>query len=206
MITLTRKERDRQLRKSDILRAAERIFSLKGFHEATMCDIAKEAQYATGTVYLYFKDKDLLYFSLVEEKIKCLIAAVKEDTESVDDAESKIKIFIARQLDFFEKNQDFFGIFLSERSKFQTVREEKFSKPSVLLQYREFTVYLIKTGQAQGIITDNYGSKQIAEIFFSIIMSVVFDWFKNTPKAGSALSGLSEFIFDIFVNGVGKNK
>ncbi len=59
---LGRKERYRFLRKTDIIRAAEHVFALKGFHKATIQDIARQAQYATGTVYLYFEDKNSLYF------------------------------------------------------------------------------------------------------------------------------------------------
>jgi len=57
MSALSRKERDRRLRQEDILKTAEHIFAIKGYHEASIQDIAKEAQYAVGTVYLYFKTK-----------------------------------------------------------------------------------------------------------------------------------------------------
>ena len=59
MIILSRKERDRLRRKSDILNAAEYVFVLKGCDKATMQNIAKKAEYSTGTVYLYFKDGGL---------------------------------------------------------------------------------------------------------------------------------------------------
>jgi len=84
--SLTRKERDRQLRRSDILDAAGRIFARSGFENATIQDIAKEAQYAAGTVYLYFKDKESLYFSLLEEKLADIISLVKKKTSTVSDA------------------------------------------------------------------------------------------------------------------------
>jgi len=78
MAVLSRKERDRQLRRSDILKAAEHIFALKGYHKATIRNIAKEAQYAIGTVYLHFKDKDALYFALLDEKMKSLLFIFEE--------------------------------------------------------------------------------------------------------------------------------
>lgn len=206
MITLTRKERDRQLRKSDILEAAERIFASKGFHEATMHDIAQEAQYATGTVYLYFKDKDSLYFSLVEEKIKDLLSVLKDDTKKVSDAGDKLRIFLDKKLDFFEKNKDFFRIFLSERSKFHMVKDHKFEKSSVLMQHKEFITEIIKACQEQKMIRDDYSPRQIAEIFMSIVLSVVLDWFKNISKKDVALKSLSDFILGVFLNGVKKEK
>mgnify|MGYP000970468407 FL=1 len=89
MAILSRKERDRQLRRSDIFKAAEHVFALKGYHKATIRDIAKEAQYGTGTVYLHFKNKDTLYFALLEEKLKCLLALIKEKVGQVKDAKKK---------------------------------------------------------------------------------------------------------------------
>ena len=48
---LSRQERAFQWRRDHVLESAERVFARKGFHEATMQEIAKEAEYATGTLY-----------------------------------------------------------------------------------------------------------------------------------------------------------
>ena len=48
-------------RRSQILDAATQVFADKGFHAATIREIARTAQLADGTIYLYFKNKaDLL--------------------------------------------------------------------------------------------------------------------------------------------------
>ena len=59
-----RKERERERRRQQIIVAAKRVFSVKGFNKTTMEDIAKEAELSPGTLYLYFKNKDELYASL----------------------------------------------------------------------------------------------------------------------------------------------
>ena len=59
-----RKERERERRRQQIMVAAKRVFTEKGFSKATMEDIAKEAELSPGTLYLYFKNKDELYASL----------------------------------------------------------------------------------------------------------------------------------------------
>lgn len=203
---LTRKERDRQLRKSDIMAAAERVFALKGYHEAAMQDIAREAQYATGTVYLYFKDKEMLYFSLLEEKMRTLTSALKESISRFPDAEDKLRIFVQESLVSFEKNQDFFRIFFSERTKGQIIREGKIVRSSVMLRHKEFVEELIATGQKQKVVRNDFSAKQIADILGSIFMTVVFDWLKVGHKDGKKLQDMSGFILDIFLNGAGKRK
>ena len=59
-----RKKRERERRRQQIIVAAKRVFSEKGFSRTTMEDIAREAELSPGTLYLYFKNKDELYASL----------------------------------------------------------------------------------------------------------------------------------------------
>src|SRR5210317_1059021 len=51
-------------RRQQIIVAAKRVFSEKGYSKSTMEDIAKEAELSPGTLYLYFKNKDELFASL----------------------------------------------------------------------------------------------------------------------------------------------
>ncbi|MFC2136676.1 TetR/AcrR family transcriptional regulator [Bacteroidota bacterium] len=59
-----RKERERQQRREDIVDAAEKIFFEKGIENATMDDVANEAELSKGTLYLYFKSKAELHFAI----------------------------------------------------------------------------------------------------------------------------------------------
>jgi AcrR family transcriptional regulator len=59
-----RKQRERERRRQQIIVAAKRVFSEKGYSKSTMEDIAREAELSPGTLYLYFKNKDELYASL----------------------------------------------------------------------------------------------------------------------------------------------
>ena len=57
-------------RKEDIINAAIKIFAQKGFYNAKVADVAREAGIADGTIYLYFKNKDDLLISLFESKME----------------------------------------------------------------------------------------------------------------------------------------
>lgn len=67
-----RKEREKEARRSAILDAAEVIFREKGFGTATMDDIAKRAELAKGTVYLYYRSKEELQLGLVHRGLEML--------------------------------------------------------------------------------------------------------------------------------------
>jgi AcrR family transcriptional regulator len=63
--TSKRKEREREARREAILDAAARVFSRKSFFEATLEEIATEAELAKGTLYNYYKDKPDIFGSLI---------------------------------------------------------------------------------------------------------------------------------------------
>jgi AcrR family transcriptional regulator len=64
--TAKRKEREREARRDTILAAASRVFLRKGYYEATLDEIASEAEMAKGTIYNYYKDKQDLFISLAK--------------------------------------------------------------------------------------------------------------------------------------------
>lgn len=59
-----RKQREKEQRRKEILTAARRVFSAKGFNSTTMEEIASQAELSPGTLYLYFKNKEELHTSL----------------------------------------------------------------------------------------------------------------------------------------------
>ncbi|MFC1877496.1 TetR/AcrR family transcriptional regulator [Thermodesulfobacteriota bacterium] len=78
MSILERKEREKEKRRQQILVAAKKLFSRKGFNKATMEDIAAEAELSPGTLYVYFKNKDELFASLSLRILQFLILRIEE--------------------------------------------------------------------------------------------------------------------------------
>ncbi len=201
MVAFNRKERDKKLRRSDILRAAEHVFALRGYHKATIRDIAREAQYATGTVYLHFKDKDDLYFALFENKIKMLLSLLKERVEREEDSRIKLRVFLREALDFFEKNKDFFRIFVYEGSQIYT--EDRIAGSVPGRQFKEYLIKLVREGQERRIIRSDLIPGQTGDIFFAILKTVVIECFK---LGKGSLTDLSDTILGYFVDGVGRRR
>lgn len=56
-----------------ILRAAEAVFSKKGYRQATLDEIVKIADTGKGTVYKYFNNKENLFYTLIHMKMKCFL-------------------------------------------------------------------------------------------------------------------------------------
>jgi AcrR family transcriptional regulator len=86
-----RKRRERERRRQQIIVAAKRVFSEKGFSKTTMEDIAREAELSPGTLYLYFKNKDELYASLSLRILQFMNIRL-QDVKKEKDSNSQQKI------------------------------------------------------------------------------------------------------------------
>jgi AcrR family transcriptional regulator len=98
MGTAERREREKQKRREHILKTARKLFWKKGFPGSTMPDIAKAAELAPGTLYLYFPSKEAIYIELLAEGFgqlrDRLIGAVRPDDETPAQAAALIDAFI----------------------------------------------------------------------------------------------------------------
>jgi AcrR family transcriptional regulator len=72
-----RKIREKEQRRQQIMDAAEKVFSKKGFSAATIENIAEKAELSPATLYLYYKNKDELYASLNLRLLKVLVEKVE---------------------------------------------------------------------------------------------------------------------------------
>lgn len=98
-----RRERERERRRQQILVAAKRVFTGKGFSKATMEDIANEAELSPGTLYLYFKNKDELYASLSLRILQYLMIRLEHvHAEPFTDVERHLKALKAAMFDVYE--------------------------------------------------------------------------------------------------------
>jgi len=66
----TRRERERQQHRREILSVALDLFSRKGFEKTAMADIAEQAEFAGGTLYKLFEDKNALYRALILDAVE----------------------------------------------------------------------------------------------------------------------------------------
>ncbi len=76
-----RREKEKEIRKNDIIEEAEKVFFTKGYDNATMDDVAKEVEFSKRTLYVYFNSKEQIYFEIMVRGYKLLIGMLKEDSQ-----------------------------------------------------------------------------------------------------------------------------
>ena len=72
-----RKRQEKEIRRKDIIDAAERVFFSKGYENASMDDVAREAEFSKRTVYVYFNSKEQIYFEIMIRGYRLLIGMIE---------------------------------------------------------------------------------------------------------------------------------
>jgi AcrR family transcriptional regulator len=72
-----RKAREKEARRQAILDAARECFFSDGFEATTISQVADKVELSTGTLYLYFKNKEEIYISILEEGLDILFDLMK---------------------------------------------------------------------------------------------------------------------------------
>jgi AcrR family transcriptional regulator len=103
-------DRRREKTRLDLLAAAERVISAKGFHRTRIADIAQEADVGLGTFYLHFRTKNEIFIELIEQGAGQLLDAIRHAKAGAQSAAQKLEITINTVLDAAAKNRELFRI------------------------------------------------------------------------------------------------
>jgi len=111
---LSRRERDRLRHRQDILAAALDLFSEKGYHNVSMHEIAGKAEFAIGTLYKFFQNKEDLYKALVLEQGEKFHQAFNQALEKPGDEVEKLRNFVCAKYEMLRNALPFIRLYLAE--------------------------------------------------------------------------------------------
>ncbi|HBA26708.1 MAG TPA: TetR/AcrR family transcriptional regulator [Nitrospinae bacterium] len=97
--------------KESILEAAIKVFSEKGYSQTTIREVAKRAGISVGGVYIYFKNKEEIYFTLLKYLLDEFRDRAGESIKDIEDPAEAVKNYIAINLNYAKK---FKGLILIE--------------------------------------------------------------------------------------------
>jgi len=205
-----RKERERERRRQQIIVAAKRVFSEKGFNKATMEDIAKEAELSPGTIYIYFKNKDELYASLSLRILQYLNIRLEHVAKQEGiSTEEKIEALKEAMFDVY----DFDPLVTINMFHLQSSETLRNLSPELLDEIKGLSRSSLGTisdifqeGISKGIFIDKH-PVALADILWSLFSGVVLlEESKKIIDGGKDyLKQTLEIAFDIFGRGISKS-
>ncbi len=154
-----RKKREKENRRQEIIKAARKVFSNKGFNAATMEEIALQAELSPGTLYLYFKNKEELHTFLSIEILKHLADEIQKVLGQDLSVENKIERF----QDVFIDVYDYDSNILINLFHLQSGETLKNLSEDVLKQIKIYSalahgaiIDVVKQGINEGIFIDEH--------------------------------------------------
>ncbi len=72
-----RQEKEREIRKEQILKAALKVFKLQGIEKSTMDEIAKQADFGKASLYYYFSSKEEIFVELLDRGWKMIWESIE---------------------------------------------------------------------------------------------------------------------------------
>lgn len=101
---LTRREQEKLRHRRQMMTAALDLFAEKGYYNVSMHEIAKQAEFATGTLYKFFKNKEDLYRALMMEHVSVYYHILSKVLTSDKDTLTVIREYIAAKAQIYTDN------------------------------------------------------------------------------------------------------
>ncbi|AWI06504.1 TetR/AcrR family transcriptional regulator [Clostridium drakei] len=210
-----RKEKELLIKKNDIIDAAERVFFQKSMQQATMDEVAKEAEFSKRTVYVYFKSKEQIYCEIMLRAFKNLNSMINENLRKYNSVNSieKIKLLGKTFIDFSIKYPDYFRVIVD----YENQQSDFTSNNKVIMEcYKEGEKALdnlkeiLRQGMDEGEVLENINIDNTAIILWSSISGI----FNNIVKKQDYLehyyrikaSQLIEETFEFMIRSIVKCK
>ncbi len=111
-----------------ILDAARQVFAERGYHGSTMREIASRAGVATGTLYLYFANKEALYVALLERLTSLVLQSIVAARSTRSGVLSKLEASITAAMMVFAENGDLARIVLVQAAGADPSFEDRLSQ------------------------------------------------------------------------------
>lgn len=187
-----------EARKDQILTAAERVFSQKGFHQSTIAEIAREAGVSDATIYEYFPNKEELLFSIPFEATRKGKESLAAHLKFIRGAANKLRAIIYGYLHFYHTHPDYASVALLilkpnrdflKTGAYQVVRE-----------WSRQTIEVIKEGMASGEFRPDTDPYLVRSAVLGTIEHNVISWvLLGRPKD---LTKLVDPLTDMLVQGI----
>jgi len=200
-----RKEREFNLRRTEILNQAEKIFSAKGFYNSTVAEIANASGFAIGTLYQFFESKERLYAAVLTEKLGMMYAGIQKAVEEEPDLLKKIEVLVTSQFRFVENNTEFCSIFI--RGDYLSLSEGSMDLRARMI--KDYTVYasfiegVMRKGIRAGVLK-KMDPRLMADALMGIINSYASKWL--IAAEGTSPMVNVQTVVEIFLGGVRKNE
>lgn len=198
--------RRKEDRPAEILTAAVKMFSMKGFAATKLTEVAKEAGVSKGTLYLYFESKEVLFKAVVTEFVLPQIAKAEAQAQDYTGSIKDLMYKLVEQWRLNVLETEISGIpkmIIAEASNFPDLAN--YYLENVIQRTRHFVANLIELGIQRGEFRQ-CDSQHTARAFLTPMVFTAI-W-QNSLAPFDEQYDINEYLnlsMDIFMRGIMKD-
>ena len=181
-----------------ILRAAITVFARRGFFNAQVADVAREAKVAAGTVYLYFQNKDHLLVSIFQRTMREALEEGRAVLAGVGDPVERLRTIARVHLERVGRDRD-----LAVVTQVELRQSTKFLEQFSITELREYLGVirdLIADGQRRGLFRTAVSPTLAAKVLFGALDEMATTWILS--RRHYDLAADADAVVDLFLHGV----
>ncbi len=195
------RENERQNRANHILNAAKTVFIKKSYKNATVRDIASEAELTTGAIYAYFKNKDTMYAEVCQQIILDLYQHLETEISNKSGTmRDRLKRLFTTYIEYDEEHQDE-GMLLTvnyQELKIDNSLSEKLD--SLLRGIGEYSLPIIADGIKNGDLPETVNPEQYMLTIWATVEGFLYlDLYGLIDSYGFKAKNLVNNFLDSFV-------
>ncbi len=160
-------------KKHKIIESATKVFSAKGFAQATISEIAKGAGFTSSGIYLYYKNKEDLLFKIIEDFLIKSCEGLAEHLQGIQGAENKLRKAIWFHCKSYSGNKNEIKIVLEARSYPRFYKSTAYSS---LKQYAAFFTDIIQEGMLDGSFRELSSPMMLRDIILGTVDHIAINW------------------------------
>ncbi len=187
-------------RRGRIVEAAASVFVRRGYHGATMDDIAREAEYSTPALYNYFKNKEEIFRAVVMETGREFVALMDQPAPPELPFDRRLAYILRRLFALAETKRDLFVAFVAQRG-FCDLEAEDLGDDSTRHNAEALAAFEheMARGLDEGALASGESAADYATAFVSITKAFMFRWLMSGGHDG--LEQQADRIVRLFMNG-----
>jgi TetR/AcrR family fatty acid metabolism transcriptional regulator len=188
----------RELKHHRILRAAIEVFASKGYFAARMTDVAKQAEVADGTLYLYFEGKEHLLLSIFDDVLGRFIERLEQEIADLDDPLDKLRVMVRLHLETLGRDRA-----LAHVLQIETRHSRRFMSVFTrgkLGEYLNLVRSIVEEGQQLGVFRRDISPGLATNVVFGAVDELVMSWIL-TDQPGDLVRGV-EPLLEILTRGM----
>jgi len=194
-----RAEAKRRARREEILTAAQRAFSKRGYHATSISDVIDAAGISRGTFYLYFDGKDALFLDLIELFAQHIMRVIEVVDPGGPDPTGQIYQNIRRVVDVVFDHRDLAVVAFRETVGLDQSVDSKLNKLYGFL--REMIEGALLKGASWGIIRQ-VNARIVTTALIGGIREVFYQYLVVDPVTYPDREAVAMSLFEFAVKGL----